>query len=165
MADTLLTVADGMVVTMDFSLHLDDGELIDASDEGEPIQFLQGHGEIVYGLEQALYGVAVGEQRDVTVEPSGAYGDVDPDAFEEVPLDAFPPDASLEPGMELQVSDNAGETYDAHIAEILPDSVLLDLNHPLAGETLYFSVKIVGLRKATSEELAHGHAHGHGHTH
>ena len=165
MADTLLTVADGMVVTMDYSLRLDDGEVIDASEEGEPIQFLQGHGEIVYGLEQALYGVAVGEQRDVSVAPANGYSDVDPDAFEEVPLDAFPSDAPLELDMELQVSDTAGETYNAHIAEVRPETVLLALNHPLAGETLYFSVNAVSLRQATSEELEHGHAHGHGHSH
>jgi len=165
MADTLLTVADGMVVTMDYSLRLDDGEVIDASAEGEPIQFLQGHGEIVYGLEQALYGVAVGEQRDLSVAPADGYGDVDPHAFEEVPLDAFPSDAPLELDMELQVSDTAGETYNAHIAEVRPETVLLDLNHPLASETLYFSVNVVSLRQATSEELEHGHAHGHGHSH
>jgi len=162
---TQLTVADGLVVELDYTLSLDDGEVVDTSADGQPLQYLHGQGQIIPGLEKALYGLAAGDELAVTVPPSEAYGDIDPDDYDEVPLDAFPPDAALEPGMTVEVTDESGEVYDAYVSEIRADTVLLDFNHPLAGETLYFDVKIVGLRPATDQELAHGHVHDGGHAH
>jgi FKBP-type peptidyl-prolyl cis-trans isomerase SlyD len=95
------------------------------------------------------------------VAPADGYGETDPTAFEMVPRDVFPEDMHLVPGMGLSMRDSAsGERLEAFVAEIRPDGVLLDFNHPLAGETLYFHVKIAALRPATREELAHGHVHG-----
>jgi FKBP-type peptidyl-prolyl cis-trans isomerase SlyD len=83
-----------------------------------------------------------------------------------MPRDAFPADMSLTEGMGLRLRDSeSGQVFEAYIADIRPDSVLLDFNHPLAGETLYFQVKITALRQATKEELAHGHGHSPGHAH
>ncbi|GAB4529583.1 MAG: peptidylprolyl isomerase [Anaerolineae bacterium] len=162
MTETKLTVANDLVVSLDYTLRLDDGEVIDTSEGKEPLEFLQGRGQIIPGLEQALYGMAVEDQKDVVVEPADGYGDHDPDAFELVSHDAFPPDLSIEPGMGLRMRDTAGRTLIAYVAEVRPEGVLLDLNHPLAGETLHFHVKIAGLRPATNEELIHGHVHSAG---
>ena len=91
---------------------------------------------------------------------------MDPDAFELVPYDAFPGDLELEEGMGLRmVESGTGRQMEAYISELRDDGALLDLNHPLAGETLHFNVEVVGIRRATSEEVAHGHAHSEGHTH
>ena len=166
MTDTKLTVADGLVVSLDYSLRLDDGgEVIDSSVGQEPLEFLQGRGQLIPGLERELYGMAVGDEKDVVVAPADGYGDFDPEAFQLVPRDVFPPDMSLTPGMGLHMRDRAGQVFEAYVAEVRPDGVLLDFNHPLAGKTLYFNVKIAGLRPATDEELAHGHVHGAGHEH
>ncbi len=163
MTDTELTVADGLVVSLDYTLRFDEGgEVVDTSAGQEPLEFLQGQGQIIPGLEQALYGMAVGDEKDVTVVPADGYGDFNPEAFQVVPHDAFPPDMSLTPGMGLHMRDNSGQVFEVYVADVRPDGVLLDFNHPLAGKTLYFNVKIAGLRSATDEELTHGHAHSPG---
>lgn len=154
-----LTVSDDVVVSLDYTLRLDDGEVVDSSEGEEPLQFIQGHGEIVPGLEQALYGMAVGEEKELVVRPEDGYGELDPDAYQTIPRDAFPQELELEPGLGLELEDEEGETMLAFVAEIRPDNVLLDFNHPLAGETLYFKVKVVDLRPATEEELEHDHVH------
>ena len=159
-------VGDDMVVTLDYTLRLDDGEIVDSTEGEEPLEILQGFGQIIPGLEDALYGMAVGEEKDVVVPPEQAYGEVDEDDYETLPRNVFPADMPLEPGMILDLQDtNTGESLEATIAEVQGDTVLLDLNHPLAGETLHFHVKVTGLRLATDEELEHGHVHEDGHEH
>jgi FKBP-type peptidyl-prolyl cis-trans isomerase SlyD len=164
-AEEKLTVADGLVVSLDYTLRLDDGETIDTSTGQEPLEFLQGRGQIVPGLEQALYGIAVDDRKEVVVAPADGYGEPDPDASELVERDVFPPDLDLRPGIGLRMRDSSGEALEAYVAEVRPDGVLLDFNHPLAGETLYFQVRIAALRPATGEELAHGHVHDAGSAH
>lgn len=156
------SVADGVVVALEYSLHVED-ELVETTEEDGPIEFLQGAEEIIPGLEQALYGLGVGDEREVMVAPEDGYGEYDSEAFEEVPLDIFPDDMDLSLGMPVELYDeDAEETVEGFIAEIRTDSVVVDMNHPLAGEVLTFKVKVVGLREATPEELEHGHAHGDG---
>lgn len=156
-----IVVADGVVVSLDYRLHLDNGEPVDDSEDGGPLEFLQGHGDIISGLEQAIYGMAAGDEKDIVVAPADGYGEHDPEAFEEIPSSAFPPQlkASLEVGMPLQTQDESGDVMVVYVSEIRPNSVLIDLNHPLAGEKLHFWVKVAALRPATSEEIAHGHVH------
>lgn len=159
-------VKSGQVVSLAYALWLDDGDEIDSAEAGDPLVYLHGSGSIIPGLERELEGLKVGDKRDVTVEAADAYGEVDADAFEMVPYSAFPDDVELEEGLELQMIDNeTGDQMLAFISELRDDGVVLDLNHPLAGETLSFAVEIVGIRPATSEELAHGHAHAAGHSH
>ncbi len=165
MTDSPRTVVDDLVVSLDYTLKLEDGEVVDSSEGTEPLEFLQGHDQIVPGLEKELYGMSVGDEKEVVVAPADAYGERDDDDVEWMERDAFPPDLDLETGMALHVQDESGQTMVAYIAEIKPDGVLLDFNHPLAGETLFFQVKIAGLRSATPEEIAHGHAHGPNHHH
>lgn len=154
------TVADGMVVSLHYTLKSSDGEVLDTSVGQEPLDYLQGHNQIIPGLETALAGMAVNDEKDVIVPAAEAYGEVDDDAFEMVSRDIFPEDLKLEEGMQLSLRDEETDTpYEAVIAEVKSDSILLDFNHPLAGETLYFHVQIAGIRPANAEELAHGHAH------
>lgn len=156
------SVADGVVVALEYTLSVED-ELVESTEEDGPIEFLQGYQEIIPGLEQALYGLSVGDEREVIVEPEDGYGEYDNDAVEEVPLEIFPDDMDLSLGMPVELYDEeADETVEGFIAEIRTDSVLVDLNHPLSGETLTFKIKVVGLREATPEELDHGHAHSDG---
>ena len=105
-------------------------------------------------LQQALIGMSVGDEKDVVVTPTDGYGEWDSDAFELVPRGTFPPELALTQGMGLNMRDQMRRVYKVHVSDIRPDSVLLDFNHPLAGETLYFRVKIAALRAATPEELA-----------
>lgn len=161
-----LTVADGTVVRIEYTLTLDDGEVIDSSVEDGPLEFLQGAGEIIPGLEAALYGLGVGERKNIVVTPDLAYGEYEPDNFQVVPLDAFEADVELEPGLALEFFDEENdETIEGFVSEIQADGVVVDFNHWLAGETLHFDVKIVGVRPALPEEIEHGHAHSEGHHH
>jgi FKBP-type peptidyl-prolyl cis-trans isomerase SlyD len=160
----VLKVQDGQVVSMDYTLHVD-GEMIDSSAGQEPLEFLQGAGNIIPGLEQELYGMAVGESKKVIIQPEEGYGELDPDAFVEIPKEQFPSEIPLEIGVELQVTNEDGQPMSARIDEVTDESVTLDFNHPLAGKELHFDVKVVGLREATDEETEHGHVHGGGHHH
>ncbi len=154
------TVSANDVVSLEYTLTVD-GQVIDSSEGHGPIEYIQGQGQIIPGLEKATYGMAVGESKEVVVPPAEAYGEADPNAFVEVPKGEFPPEIPLEVGTPLQLRDNQGQIFDATIAEIKEDSVVLNFNHPLAGKTLTFQVKVVGIRSATPEELEHGHVHHH----
>jgi FKBP-type peptidyl-prolyl cis-trans isomerase SlyD len=160
-------VQDEAVVTMAYELTVD-GEVIDSSDEiqEESISFIQGLGQIIPGLEEVLYGMKVGETKQVKIEPAKAYGEVDQQAFIWVPREDFPDSISLEVGTVFEMREDNDDTHLARIVELQPDQVQVDINHPLAGKELEFKVEIVALRAATSEELEHGHVHeveGHGH--
>jgi FKBP-type peptidyl-prolyl cis-trans isomerase SlyD len=153
MTESELKVADDMVVGLDYTLRLDDGEVVDSSADGEPLEFMQGQGHIISGLEQALYGMALGEKKSVEIKPTDGYGEENPNAFQTVPRDTFPPDLELPPGKHLHMRDQSGRDFTAIVVETRSDGVLLDFNHPLAGETLFFDVQIASLRAATSQEL------------
>jgi len=152
-------IQDGLVVSVQYTLKLDDGEIIDESTADDPLLYLHGADNIIPGLERALAGMAVNETKHVMVAPVDAYGDYDEDALESFPLDFFPKDLELEPGLMLDMSDENGNLFEATIVDISEDEVLVDFNHPLAGETLHFDIKVLALRDATPEELAHGHPH------
>jgi len=164
MSDEVLKVQDGHVVSMEYTLQVD-GEILDSSSGHEPLEFLQGAGNIIPGLEDELYGMAIGESKQVIVQPEEGYGTLDPEAFVDVPKEQFPPTIPLEVGVELQVTNEDGTPMSARIDTVSDDSVRLDFNHPLAGKELSFDVTIVGLREATDEETEHGHVHDGGHHH
>jgi FKBP-type peptidyl-prolyl cis-trans isomerase SlyD len=156
-------VKDAMVVQLEYQLTVE-GEMIDSTDpdKGEPIEFIQGQGHIIPGLENELYGMRVGETRQVSVEAAHAYGDVDPEAFITLKREDFPDTMSPEMGMVFEMHEPDGDTLLARVIGMEGEEVEVDLNHPLAGKDLLFDVKVVGLRPATSEELDHGHVHRHG---
>jgi FKBP-type peptidyl-prolyl cis-trans isomerase SlyD len=156
-----ITVSDNIAVSMEYKLRIDDEGVIDQSEDNKPLEFIQGSGQIIPGLEKEIYGMTVGEEKEVVIEPDNGYGEYDPEDVEKVSRSVFPADLELEEGLSLWMRDpESGESYQATVVKIHPDTVVLDFNHPLAGETLYFHVKIVDLRPATREEIAHGHIHG-----
>lgn len=158
-------VADKLVVTMDYTLTVD-GEVVDSSKEEGPLAYLHGYDNIIPGLERQLTGLKVGDKKSVVVAPQDGYGEHDEEAVMEVPRDQFPSEIPLEPGIELHVTDEDGDTMHATILEVTEDMVVLDTNHPLADQELHFEVTILSLRAASEEELSHGHVHGeHGHHH
>ncbi len=151
-------VKDGAVVSLDYKLTVD-GEVVDSSEGTRPIQFIQGQHQIIPGLETQLYGMTIGDQKNVVVPAENGYGPVDPESFEDVPRDMFPADIPLEPGVELELRDEGGQIMNARINEVKDDTITLDFNHPLAGKELHFDVTVAGLRPASQDELAHGHVH------
>ncbi len=153
-----MKVDDGHVVSMHYSLRVD-GSLVDSSSGGEPLQFIQGMGHSIPGLEHELYDMQIGERKTVTVPAKEGYGEWDTAAFMDVPRDAFPTDVPLESGTELELQDKAGHPVYARIEGIDDANIRLNLNHPLAGKDLKFDVTIADLRPATKEEVAHGHVH------
>lgn len=159
-----VSVDDDLVVVLEYTLMVDE-KLIETSDDSEPIQFIQGQGHVVKGLENALYGLRIGEHKEVIVPPQDGYGEVDPDAFADIPREEFPSQIPLEPGVELQLTNEDGDELEASISSVGKENVRLNFNHPLAGKDLHFTVKVVGLRAATPEELDHGHVHMDQHHH
>jgi FKBP-type peptidyl-prolyl cis-trans isomerase SlyD len=155
-----MRVAKGSVVGIDYRLHLGDGEVVDSSRPGEPLSYLHGGGHIVPGLERAIEGMSVGESKQVVVDPEDGYGNRDPRGLQEVPRDAFPPGLDPQVGMQLTAQGPQGELVPFVVKELKTGTVVVDLNHPLAGQTLHFDVTVRDVRTATPDELAHGHAHG-----
>jgi len=160
MAETT-KVDDGQVVSMHYTLHVN-GQVLDSSEGGEPLQFIQGMGHIIPGLEQELYNMKIGESKKVVVAAKDGYGEMDSEALMDVPRDSFPTDVPLEIGTEMELRDQSDHPVYARIETISADNVRLNMNHPLAGKELHFDVKIADLRPATDEEVSHGHVHDHG---
>lgn len=158
------SVQDGVVVSMEYTLHVD-GELLDTSEGQGPLQFLVGYGNIISGLESEMMGMKVGDSKNVVVQPADGYGEFDEEAFMDVPKDQFPKDMPVEVDTELTVRDDEGNARYARVDNIEGETVRLDFNHPLAGAELHFDVKVVGLREPSEEELEHGHVHEEGHHH
>lgn len=156
-------VQNGVVVSMEYQLTVD-GEVLDSSDEAGPLQFLAGYGNIIPGLENEMMGMKIGESKEVTVQPADGYGEFDETAFAEVPRSDVP-EPKLERGMEFHLTDDAGNHHMAFVDEFDDKIVRFDFNHPLAGATLHFKVKVIALREPTREEIDHGHVHEGGHHH
>ena len=156
--DEVVLVKDGQVISMDYTLTVG-GQVLDASAEGQPLQFIQGASMIIPGLERELYGLALGDQKQVEVAPRDGYGELDPNAFAQVERNRFPPGMAVELGLNVQMRSQDGRVMNAQIVEVSPQSVKLDFNHPLAGKTLHFAIKIVGMREASPEEKTHRHIH------
>lgn len=152
MTEENLTVADGLMVSLDYTVRLSDGTLIDSSDGQSPLEFLQGQGQIVPGLERALYGMAVGDEKEIVVAPADGYGDRDPEAFRAISSDEFPPEMALKRETAIRMRDEAGRVVVAFVADVSPSGVLLDFNHPLAGQTLHFYVRVSALQAPADKE-------------
>lgn len=159
-----MQITDGTVVAIHYTLKGDDGNVIDQSEEGAPLYYLHGHNNIVEGLEEALAGRSVGDQVDVAVPPEKGYGRRNPALVLEVPKNQLPPDLNPQKGMVLQMNAQ-GRAVPVTITRVKLNSVEVDANHQLVDCTLHFSVNVHQVRKATKEELEHGHAHSPGHSH
>ena len=149
------------VVSIEYTLTDDDGDVLDSSRGRGPLSYLHGAGNIVPGLERAIEGKRTGETLSVVVPPADGYGDHDPELVQPVPRDRFPAGVEVEVGDEFEARTPAGPRL-VSVIDVDEENVTIDANHPLAGRALHFEVEVVDVRDATAEELRHGHAHGPG---
>lgn len=157
-----MLIANQHVVAIDYTLSNDAGEVIDSSQGTEPLVYLHGAGNIIAGLENALSGKTVGDELDVSIEPEDAYGEYSAELITNVGREMFEGVEELEVGMQFHASAPDGGMQIVTIRDIDGDQVTIDGNHPLAGQQLNFKVKVISVRAASEEELAHGHVHGEG---
>ena len=160
-----MKVEKDKVVLMHYTLKNDAGDVIDSSDGGDPLPFLQGHGNIIPGLESALEGSKVGDKLDVSIKPEDGYGERMKNAIQEIPSSALQGIDEVKVGMQLQSQDQDGNAFLVTVSKVEDDKITVDGNHPLAGQILHFSVSIESIRKAETEELSHGHVHADGNHH
>lgn len=149
------TIQANARVVLDYSLHDDKGDLLDASEgqDGEPIVYVHGYGMIVPGLETALMGLRAGEEKKVIVSPEEGFGEHDDELVMEVERSEFPNPTKVEPGDEFVAESPDGDEVPMRVIEVKGDSVIVDANHPLAGQTLHYTVKVREVRAATDEEI------------
>ena len=161
-----MAIAQHKVVTIHYKVvDAESGELIDSSENSQPMTYLHGAQNIVPGLEKALEGKSVGDELEVTIKPADAYGERSEEGIQQVPIEVFDDMEKIEPGMTLMVETEDGP-LNLVVTEVDETTVTVDANHPMAGKSLTFSVKIEEVRDANEEEVAHGHVHGpEGHHH
>ncbi|EKG42779.1 peptidylprolyl isomerase [Pseudomonas sp. SZ57] len=157
-----MPIAAKKAVSIDYTLTNDAGEVIDSSTGGAPLVYLHGAGNIIPGLEKALEGKEVGDQLKVVVEPEDAYGEYSAELVSTLGRNMFEGVDELEVGMQFHASGPDGSMQIVTIRDVEGDDVTVDGNHPLAGQRLNFDVKVVAIRDASEEEMAHGHVHGEG---
>ena len=136
----------GDTVRMHYSGSLADGTTFDSSKGREPLEFTVGSGQIIPGLDSAITGMAVGDEKTVTVTPEQAYGERDPGRVQAVPREQIPADIPVDPGTQLQMQTPDGQTMPVMVAASSDTEVTLDANHPLAGQELTFDVELVEIK-------------------
>ena len=156
-----MEIAADSVVLIHYTLKDDSGEVIDSSAGGEPLAYIQGHGNLVPGLEKALEGMQDGNTVAVTVAPADGYGNRDEALVQRVPKRTLQGSGDIRKGMQFQARTDDGMRLFT-VTAVAGDMVTLDGNHPLADKTLHFDIDVVSVRDATAEELQHGHVHGAG---
>lgn len=149
------------VVTIHYTLKDDHGAVLDSSAGGEPLAYIQGHGNLVSGLEKALEGKQDGNTLSVSVAPADGYGIRQETLVQRVPKRTLQGLGEIKKGVQFQARTDDGMRLFT-VTAVIGDMVTLDGNHPLADQTLHFDVEVVGVREATAEELEHGHVHGAG---
>jgi FKBP-type peptidyl-prolyl cis-trans isomerase SlyD len=166
-----LTIQPNTHVVVDYELRDDEGDLLDASEGegGHPIQYVHGYGMLVPGLEAALAGLKVGDEREVVVPAEAGYGEYDDDLVLHIDRAEFPDPTQVEVGDEFVAESPDGEEIAMNVVEVKDDVVVVDANHPLAGMTLRYVIKVRDVRTATEAEIgraassldeAHAHVHG-----
>ena len=159
-----MRIAKHAVVSIDYTLTDAQGAVLDSSEGREPLAYIHGTGSIVVGLEEALEGKEKGANLKVSIPPAKGYGERDASLTQKVPRAMFDIE-KIEPGMRFHAQAEHG-TQVGTVTAVDSESVTVDANHPLAGQTLNFEVSVVDVRAATQQELSHGHVHGaHGHDH
>lgn len=160
-----MQIFDDNVVSFQYTLKNDQGEVIESSVSQEPLDYLHGHKNIIPGLERELTGKSVGDTFTATIEPENAYGNYDEELLQTLSRGDFQDVDELEIGMQFEVQDSSGSGL-VTVTKIEGDEITIDGNHPLAGERLVFEIEVVDIREASAEELSHGHPHhpdGHHH--
>ena len=160
-----MQVAKHKVVSIDYTLTDDDDKIVDTSKGSEPLTYIHGTGNLIPGLEKALAGKSPGDALEVTIPPEEGYGVHDESLLEVLPRSKFTAEQEVQVGMQFY-AEGGSEVQVITVVGVEGDSITIDGNHPLAGKTLNFAVKIVDVRDATPEEVIHGHVHGpDGHDH
>ena len=138
-------VQKGDAVSVHYHGKLTDGTTFDSSEGREPLQFTAGSGQVIKGFDEAIIGMQAGDKKTVNIPVVDAYGERNEDMIMEYPKSDFPADMNPEIGMELQMGDDSGNVFPVVIVEVADDVVLLDANHPLAGQDLIFEIEIVSI--------------------
>lgn len=141
-------------VSFDYKLTSDAGKVIDSSAGKEPLSYIHGHGALISGLEKALEGHSAGSKLEVIIAPEDAYGVYDAELMHKIPIEVLAGSDKIEVGMHLELSTKDGGTSVVQVKEISKKHVVVDANHPLAGQNLNFSVEVRDVRDADSEELS-----------
>ena len=156
-----MNIEKNRVVTLQYTLRDEQGTVVDSSSGRKPLTYLHGKGNIIPGLEAALAGRVAGDKLEVTVAPEKGYGPRDERLVQILPRTKFSGSGEVAPGMQVRANGPQGPRM-MTIVRVDRDFVTVDGNHPLAGRTLHFSVEVEDVRKATHEEVSHGHVHGPG---
>ena len=143
-------IKDGMLVSLQYTLSGEDGKMIESNNGKEPLQFVQGQHRLIPGLEKELTGMKVGQEKHVTVKPEDAYGSVDPRRFQEFPKDKIPPEElkQIKVGSLIPLTAQNGQTFQFPVSEVKEKTIVVNLNHPMAGKTLVFDVKVLDIQPA-----------------
>jgi FKBP-type peptidyl-prolyl cis-trans isomerase 2 len=136
-------VKSGDKVKVHYHGKLTNGETFDSSEGRAPLEFEVGKGMVIKGFDVGVTGMAVGEKKTINIPYDEAYGPRNPDMLIEMPKDRFPKDLQIEPGVPLMMSDGSGQNFQVTVAQVKDDAVVLDANHPLAGQDLVFDVELV----------------------
>ncbi len=150
------------VVTLNFTLTDDAGNVLDSTDQGGPFSYISGRGMVLPKLEEAVSVMMIGTKKQLKLEAADAYGNYNDQIVQVVGKENFPEDFVLEVGMEYMASNPEGVQMPFTITEVNGDEITIDFNHPFAGLNLNFDLELLDVRDATAEELAHGHVHGPG---
>jgi FKBP-type peptidyl-prolyl cis-trans isomerase SlyD len=140
-------IREGSQVALEYTLSDDTGTVIESNKGKPPMSYIHGQSQIIPGLEKELSGMKVGEEKKIQVKPEDGYGPVNPDAFQEVPKDKLPPEA-MKVGTMLMAQGPQGQGIPARVHEIKDNTVIMDFNHPMAGKTLSFDIKISEIKTA-----------------
>jgi FKBP-type peptidyl-prolyl cis-trans isomerase SlyD len=153
-----VNISKDRVVCMDYTIRLANGRVVESSVGQEPLTYMHGRRQIVPGVEKAIEGLEEGALLEVVVPPGEAYGERDPAGVFVVPRAAFPTGEDVGPGMMFSASRPDGKSITFRVIEANEELVLVDTNHPLAGETLHISIHVHHVRSATTDELFSGRA-------
>ena len=149
-------VREGCVVSIDYSVRLDSGKLVESNDGVGLIEYLHGGGQLLPALERALVGLAEGEEAEFTLSPDEAYGDRREENTATLPRSMFPEDIDLKPGVPLMARTASGHGFPLTVLSVKGQQVQVDMNHPLAGQRLSFNVTVRSVRAAGANELFYG---------
>jgi peptidylprolyl isomerase len=145
-------VEEGKFVQIQYTGTFDNGEIFDSNVDGEPLEFQVGSGSIIVGLDRAVIGMNIDDEKKISISPEDGYGEYNKDFVMNIPLAEMQSNFNPEPGMIISIQMENGSLIPARITEVNGETVILDLNHPLAGKTLHFAVKILAINNEAQLE-------------
>lgn len=159
-----MQISKDLVASIHYTLKNDAGEVLDSSEGQEPMQYVHGASNIVIGLEKELEGKTTGDKLSIVVAPEDGYGEYDATLVQELPREMFAGVDTIEVGMEFHAETKDGQQI-IEVKKVDGDTIVVDGNHPMAGQSLHFDIEVTDVRKASEDELTHGHVHGPGCNH